>query len=433
MKTKLINLAHGGKVLYSPRKEKKGISFIFHFNAGSINDPVGKNGLAHFAEHAIFSFRTKNKTREEKMKLLQDLPINGSTSLFNVLFYASCVKQELKNCIEFFIDSFTNLIFTKEDFKKEQPIILDEIKTRKKTNKKEDAYNTIPKMLVGKHSHAYKISSAGNEQTFKKITLKDLKFFIKNYFTLNNLVLTICGNVSKKQLKEIISEVEKLPVSNISGLNRYELGDVKKPFFNYTQAVEKKQDLITIRYKLSPQENLKSSAKQIYLNLLGQSFKKEVFNFFRTQKNYCYSASSWVQIVSNTSFLNISIPTQSENTSKILNDFPEFLASLKKENLKKDVDNEKQSMINTTNFDYIPVDFFATKVTNYFTKYSEIFDDTTENLVEKIIDSIQFEKIYSSIKNTLKTKPYLSLVANDEKFKDFDYKNFCKKLKINLE
>lgn len=85
-------------------------------------------------------------------------------------------------------------------------------------------------------------------------------------------------------------------------------------------------------------------------------------------------------------------------------------------------------MINTTNFDYIPVDFFATKVTNYFTKYSEIFDDTTENLVEKIIDSIQFEKIYSSIKNTLKTKPYLSLVANDEKFKDFDYKNFCKKI-----
>ena len=433
MKTKLINLAHGGKVLYSPRKEKKGISIIFSFNAGSINDPIGKNGLAHFAEHAIFSFRTKNKTRDEKMKLLQDLPINGGTSLFTVTFFASCVKQELKNCIDLFIDSFTNLVFSKEDFAKEQLIILDEIKTRKKTNRNEEIYSTMPKMLIGKHSHAYKVSSAGNEQTFKKITMKDLKSYIEKYFTLNNLVLSICGNVSKKQLIEIISQVEKLPVSNVSGLSRYELGEVKKTFYNYVQAVENKQDLITIRYKLSPQENLKSSAKQIYLNLLGQSFKKEVFDFFRTQKNYCYSAYAWIQNVSNTSFLHISIPTQSENTAKILKDFPEFLASLKKENLKKDVDAEKQSMINTINFDYIPVDIFATKVIDYFTKFDEIYDDKTENLVEKIIDSIQFEKIYSSIKETLKTKPYLSLVANDEKFKDFDYKNFCKKLKINLE
>ena len=181
MNAKLINLKDSGKLLYHPRKNAKAISVVFYFNAGAINDPSNKKGLAHFCEHAIFSFSTNLLGREQRLKIKQNLTINGATSLNRMVFYGVCVQEELEKTLNFFVDAFCNLKFEKEDFEKEKQIILDEIKTRRKTNSAENFYSTLPKIIKDKKGKAYSNSAAGDEESVKKITPQDLKEFMQKF------------------------------------------------------------------------------------------------------------------------------------------------------------------------------------------------------------------------------------------------------------
>ena len=116
MNTKLINLKDGGKFLYSPRKNAKAISVVFYFKAGAINDPSNKKGLAHFCEHAVFSFSTNRLDREQRLKIKQNLTINGATSLNRMIFYGVCVQEELEQMVDFFVDAFCNSVTAEKIF-----------------------------------------------------------------------------------------------------------------------------------------------------------------------------------------------------------------------------------------------------------------------------------------------------------------------------
>ncbi len=433
MNAKLINLKDSGKLLYYPRKNAKAISVVFYFNAGAINDPSNKKGLAHFCEHAIFSFSTNLLGREQRLKIKQNLTINGATSLNRMVFYGVCVQEELEKTLNFFVDAFCNLKFEKEDFEKEKQIILDEIKTRRKTNSAENFYSTLPKIIKDKKGKAYSNSAAGDEKSVKKITPQDLNEFMQKFLTLNNLYMAVSGNVSKKDLKMIINKVNKLPCSNLKGLTIDELEGINKPFFNFVPAVEKKQDFVNLYYKISPEIVGKNFVNDKEVALTASTLSKIVFEFFREKKNFCYSANTSFDRISNINFLQISLPTQTENTKKLLESYPEFLQNITKENLQEKFEIAKKNKINFTNFDVLPILDLSLKNINNFIDYQKLNGDKLDKEIEATYKAVQFEKIYQTIKQTLSSKPYLSIVSNDETFKGFDYKTFTKNLKLNLK
>ena len=53
MKTKILNLKNNVKLIHTYTKDVNGVEMEFTFKAGSLNDPKGKEGLAHFCEHAL--------------------------------------------------------------------------------------------------------------------------------------------------------------------------------------------------------------------------------------------------------------------------------------------------------------------------------------------------------------------------------------------
>lgn len=433
MKTKLIKLNNGGELLYSPRKNAKAISVVFYFKAGAINDPSNKKGLAHFCEHAVFSFSTNNLDREQRLIIKQNLTINGATSLNRMIFYGVCVQEELEQMVDFFVDAFCNLKFEKDDFEKEKQIIVDEIKTRRKTNLAESFYSTLPKIIKDKRGKAYSNSAAGDESSVQKIKPQDLKEFMEKFLTLNNLCMAVSGNVSKKDLKMIINKVSTMPSSQLKGLSVDDLEGINKPFFDFVSAVEKKQDLVTLYYKINPEIVGDELAQDKQLKILRTTLSKMLFEFFREKKNFCYSANASYDRISNINFLKMSLPTQTENTKKLLECYSEFLQNLTKENLQEKFEIAKKNKINFTNFDVLQIlDLSIINIEN-FVNYKKLGGDKLNKETEDVYKSVQFEKIYDMIKQTLSSKPYLSIVSNDETFKDFDYKNFCKKLKINLE
>ena len=208
-----------------------------------------------------------------------------------------------------------------------------------------------------------------------------------------------------------------------------DLEGINKPFFDFVSAVEKKQDLVTLYYKINPEIVGDNFAQDKQLEILRTTLSKMLFEFFREKKNFCYSANASYDRISNINFLKMSLPTQTENTKKLLECYSEFLQSLTKENLQEKFEIAKKNKINFTNFDVLQIlDLSVINIEN-FVSYKKLGGDKLNQETEDVYKSVQFEKIYDMIKQTLSSKPYLSIVSNDETLKDFDYKTFTKNLK----
>ena len=75
MRYKVFQTKEGIRVVSEYCKDIKGIIFQLNFYAGALNDPKGKAGLAHFCEHALMSFSTKNHTRKERNDNLKKISL----------------------------------------------------------------------------------------------------------------------------------------------------------------------------------------------------------------------------------------------------------------------------------------------------------------------------------------------------------------------
>ena len=135
MKTTLVNLKGGAKLLFNRQTEVNGISVVFSFNAGAINDPADKLGVAHFCEHVLFSFPNAKMTRQQKFDYAHRFQYsNAYTSTSDMRFVVRTVDEKLEDAFDFLTESFASTQFTNEEFEIEQKIIRDEIATRKKVN-----------------------------------------------------------------------------------------------------------------------------------------------------------------------------------------------------------------------------------------------------------------------------------------------------------
>ena len=117
MKTELLNLRHGGKVLLNRQKEIRGIAVQFSFTAGSFNDPKEKIGTAHFCEHALCNFPNKKMDREERAKHKRKYEyINAFTSLSEMCFVCRITEEDFEDAIDFITESFATIKLTQEEF-----------------------------------------------------------------------------------------------------------------------------------------------------------------------------------------------------------------------------------------------------------------------------------------------------------------------------
>ena len=135
MRYKVFQTKEGIRVVSEYCKDIKGIIFQLNFYAGALNDPKGKAGLAHFCEHALMSFSTKNHTRKERNDNLKKYHYyNAYTSRFGSGFFIMTTPDKIDSAVDCLTEGFSDLQYTQENFDLEYKIISDEINTIKLQN-----------------------------------------------------------------------------------------------------------------------------------------------------------------------------------------------------------------------------------------------------------------------------------------------------------
>ena len=204
MNSRIIELPNGLRIIYQYVSWTRAVHCGYIINSGSRDDLQGEMGMAHFIEHMIFKGTVKRKTFHI-LNYLESVggDLNAYTTREKTCLYASMVAEHFDRAIELLTDIAFNSTFPEKEIVKEKQVIAEEI----------DMYRNVPdeaifedfdEMVFPDHSLGHPI--LGTKSSINGFTRYLVKERINRSFTRDQIVLSIVGNVSEKEVNRIIQK-----------------------------------------------------------------------------------------------------------------------------------------------------------------------------------------------------------------------------------
>lgn len=157
-------------------------------------------GIAHFLEHKLFEnedcgvFELYAKTGAS---------CNAFTSFDKTCYLFSCSKNYTDN-LRILLDFVQKPYFTQENVDKEMGIIGQEIQMTNDNPEWRVFFNMLKCMY---HAHPVRIDIAGTKESIAKIDAPLLYKCYDTFYNLNNMVLSVAGNVSADEVLAVCDEM----------------------------------------------------------------------------------------------------------------------------------------------------------------------------------------------------------------------------------
>ncbi|MER8526362.1 pitrilysin family protein [Mesorhizobium sp. M0814] len=195
-------LDNGMEVVVIPDHRAPIVTHMVWYKIGSADEPPGKSGIAHFFEHLIFK-ATSNHAAGELDRAVA--AIGGSDNAFTsydyTAFHETVVPQALGEMMGFEADRMRNLILNDDVIKTERDVILEERRSRIDGNPQAVLDEEIDATLW--QNQPYRIPVIGWMQEMEKLNRTDAMAFYNKYYTPNNAVLVVAGDVEPETVKAL--------------------------------------------------------------------------------------------------------------------------------------------------------------------------------------------------------------------------------------
>ena len=251
-----FTLANGLHFIVLERHEAPVVSFHTYVNAGSVDDPEGKTGLAHMFEHMAFkgteTIGTKNWPEEKKAmdaietaydrleqerrkgpradpKVIQShqaevkaaiekassyvvpnlyptiieenggVGLNASTSLDSTEYFYNLPANRIE--LWFLLESqrFLHPVF--REFYKERDVVMEERRMRVESDPQGKLMETM--LASAFEAHPYRRMPGGWASDIQSLRVRDAEQFYKTYYVPANITIGIVGDVDPKQTRAL--------------------------------------------------------------------------------------------------------------------------------------------------------------------------------------------------------------------------------------
>lgn len=159
-------------------------------------------GIAHFLEHKLFENEDCGV-----FELYAQTGANGNafTSFDKTCYLFTCSKNYTKN-LRILLDFVQKPYFTKENVEKEQGIIGQEIQMTNDNPEWRLLFNMLKSMY---HNHPVRIDIAGTIESIAEIDADLLHKCYGTFYNLNNMALSVAGNINEEEVLAICDELLK--------------------------------------------------------------------------------------------------------------------------------------------------------------------------------------------------------------------------------
>lgn len=171
---------------------------------GSMNENAVENGISHFIEHVMFK-GTKKRTSFEISENIDSVgaQINAFTSKELTCYYTKSTTDHVQTTLDILSDIFFNSKFEKQELEKEKGVVLEEI------NMSEDTPEEVCLDLLAKGYYGEKglgQTILGCAKNVKSFTRDDIIKYMDKYYTADNVVISVAGNVDIANIEVLVKE-----------------------------------------------------------------------------------------------------------------------------------------------------------------------------------------------------------------------------------
>jgi zinc protease len=195
-------LANGLEVVVIPDRRAPVVTHMIWYRVGSADEPAGKSGIAHFLEHLMFKGTLKHPGgRFSQVVATIGGQENAFTSSDYTGYYQRVSREHLRTLMEFEADRMTGLVLSEEAVKPELKVVLEEQNQRVANSPRAQLGEQIDAALYVNHPYGRPV--IGWRHEIEALTSEDALTFYRRFYTPNNAILVVAGDVSGDEVKEL--------------------------------------------------------------------------------------------------------------------------------------------------------------------------------------------------------------------------------------
>lgn len=175
------------------------------YKVGTADDPIAFYGISHFLEHLMFK-GTKEVKGEDFKRLISSRggSINAFTSSDETVYTCDIAIEHLPFILKLEADRMQNLAFDQKEVEAELQVVLEERRMRIESS----PFGAILEASLGATfwHHPYGIPGIGYPHHIKAYTLEASRNHYHTWYTPNNAVLIVSGDIKLDELKPIVEK-----------------------------------------------------------------------------------------------------------------------------------------------------------------------------------------------------------------------------------
>jgi zinc protease len=200
-----FTLGNGLEVVVIPDHRTPVVTHMVWYRVGAADETAGKSGLAHFLEHLMFKGTAKNPQGLFSQVVAT---IGGQENAFTdsdyTGYFQRVSREHLKTLMEFESDRMTGLVLTDDVVKPERDVVLEEFNMRVANNPGARLQEQMEAALYLNHPYGRPV--IGWKQEIEKLNREDALAFYRRFYTPNNAILVLAGDVTADEVKTLANE-----------------------------------------------------------------------------------------------------------------------------------------------------------------------------------------------------------------------------------
>lgn len=190
-------LKNGLKVIIREDHRSPMVMTQIWYGVGSSDESGNLLGISHVLEHMMFKGTHKVPNDEfTRLSRIYGGSINASTFTNYTNYYQLYPKTYLPMALELEADRMSNLLLRQQDFDPEIKVVMEERRLRTDDNPRSLAFERF-KWIAYPTSH-YRQPVIGHMKNLQNIQLEDVKKWYRDWYTPNNAILIIVGDVDSE-------------------------------------------------------------------------------------------------------------------------------------------------------------------------------------------------------------------------------------------
>jgi zinc protease len=200
-----FSLANGLDVVVIPDHRTPVVTHMVWYRVGGADETSGKSGLAHFLEHLMFKGTQKNpKGLFSQTVATIGGQENAFTSNDYTGYFQRVAREQLRTVMEFESDRMTGLTLNEDEVKPELQVVLEEQNMRVANNPGARLDEQMEAVLYLNHPYGRPV--IGWRQELEKLTREDALAFYKRFYTPNNAILVVAGDVTAEEVRKLADD-----------------------------------------------------------------------------------------------------------------------------------------------------------------------------------------------------------------------------------